>query len=80
MVSEGSTSIGEQGSSRVTVGILVGGSGSGELVARSRMLETILSTSSQARSSLHWSLVGAGTWKLEDRVGLLGRNITQFYE
>ena len=75
-MSEGSTSIGQQGSSRVTVGFLVEGSGSEELVARSRMLETISSTSSQARFSLYWSLVEAGTWKLEDRVGLLGKDIT----
>ena len=72
MVSEGSSSIGQLGSSRVTVGFQVEGSGSEELVARSRMLETISSTSSQARFSLYWSLGEAGTWELEDRVRLLG--------
>ena len=75
-MSEESTSMGQQDSSKDTVGFLVEGSGFERLVARSRMLETISSTSSQARFSLYSSLVEAGTWKLEAKVGLRRRDIT----
>ena len=68
-----SSSLGQLGSSRVTVGFQVVDSGFAGLVARSRRLEMISSTSSQARFTLHWS---PGTWGLVDKVGCEGGYVT----